>query len=160
MTFSQLLERFATAVEQGDGDALAALFTEDGVYDDYFFGPCRGRPAIKAMLAHFYEGGEGFRWEFLDPVANEAMGYAHYRFSYTSRHPDAKGARVCFDGISRLRLSGGLIAQYSEVFDRGMALAQQAFDGARIARIAQKYAARLKEQPAWAAHLAPPGERN
>jgi hypothetical protein len=30
--FSQMLERFAAAVEANDGAGLAALFTTDGVY--------------------------------------------------------------------------------------------------------------------------------
>ena len=55
MTFADLVERFARAAVAGDGDALADLFTPDGTYDDYFFGPCRGRAAIKDMLAHFAE---------------------------------------------------------------------------------------------------------
>ena len=51
MEFKQLVERFAAAAAAGNGDALADLFTPDGTYEDYFFGPCSGRDAIKAMLA-------------------------------------------------------------------------------------------------------------
>ena len=66
MEFSELVSRFAAAAASGNGDALADLFTPDGTYDDYFFGPSTGREAIKAMLAHFSDGGQNFRWEFFD----------------------------------------------------------------------------------------------
>jgi ketosteroid isomerase-like protein len=152
MDLSAHLKRFAAAVEAGDGDALANLFTPDGVYDDYFFGPQNGRQAIKTMLAHFSDGGRDFRWDFFDPVLQGDLGYASYRFSYTSKAPEAEGARVTFDGISRIAIDGGLIKHYSEVFDRGMALAQQNFAPERMRRIGQKYAAALKVRPDWARH--------
>lgn len=153
MDLATHLKRFAAAVEAGDGDALANLFTEDGVYDDYFFGPQKGRESIKTMLAHFYEGGGDFRWDFFDPILQGDLGYASYRFSYTSKAAEAQGARVAFDGISRIAVKDGLITSYSEVFDRGMALAQQNFAPERIRRIGQKYAAALKARPDWSRHV-------
>jgi hypothetical protein len=149
-----MLDKFSAAVESGDGHALADLFTDDGVYDDYFFGPSEpGRKGICDMLAHFYEGGADFKWEFFDPIAAGNLGYASYRFSYTSRLPEANGARVVFEGISRLTLEEGRIKRYSEVFDRGMALAQQDFAPERLKRIALKFAGRLKAAPEAAGHL-------
>ena len=153
MSFQRLLDRFAAAAASGDGDALADLFTPQGTYDDYFFGPNTGREAIKTMLAHFADGGRDFCWEFFDPVAGDTLGYASYRFSFSSKRPEAKGARVAFDGIARFDLEGGRIRRYSEVFDRGMALAQQEFEPERLRKIALKYAAGLKQQPGWAAHV-------
>lgn len=155
MDLRPMLAKFSAAVESGNGDALADLFTENGVYDDYFFGPSEpGRAGIRDMLAHFYEGGEGFKWEFFDPVASGSLGYASYRFSYTSKLPDAKGARVVFEGISRFELEDGRIRRYSEVFDRGAALAQQDFAPERLKKIALKYASRLKARPEAKWHLA------
>ena len=154
MDLTGMLAKFSAAVEAGNGDALADLFTADGIYDDYFFGPSEpGRAGIRAMLAHFYEGGEAFKWEFFDPVAQGAIGYASYRFSYTSKLADAKGARVVFEGISRFEFAGGLIRRYSEVFDRGMALAQQDFAAERMKKSALRYAGRLKARPEAKAHL-------
>ena len=153
MDFTKLVNGFAAAAAAGDGDALADLFTPDGTYDDYFFGPHTGREAIKQMLAHFAEGGRDFRWEFHDPVQAGNLGYAAYRFSYTSTHPDANSARVVFDGIGRFELDGDRIRRYSEVFDRGMALAQQAYAPERVSRILQRYAAALKASPEWKSHL-------
>lgn len=155
MRLSETLERFAAAVAANDGPALADLFTGSGVYDDYFFGPSEPGPkGITDMIAHFHEGGRDFRWEFYDVVEAGALGYAGYRFSYNATHPDAKDARVVFEGISRFELEGGRIARYSEVFDRGMALAQQDFAPERLKKVALKYAGRLKARPEAARHVA------
>jgi limonene-1,2-epoxide hydrolase len=152
MEFAELVKKFAAAAASGNGDALADLFTADGTYDDYFFGPSKGREAIKKMLGHFSEGGSNFRWDFFDPVQAGNVGYASYRFSFDSRRAEAKGARVAFDGIGRFDLEGGRIKRYSEVFDRGMALAQQEFEGERLRKIGLKYATSLKARPEWAKH--------
>ena len=153
MDFEQLLRHLALAVETADGEALADCFTDDGVYEDYFFGRKQGRQGLREMLAHFYQGAENFRWEFFDAVCAGDKGYARYRFSYDSLQPQAKGVRVGFDGISCLELRNGLIAHYREVFDRGMALAQQNFEPARIVRLEMKHAAALRASPEWAAHF-------
>lgn len=161
VAIDQVLARFAAAVEADDAAALAACFTPDGVYDDYFFGPHEGPEGIARVLAGFYQGGRAFRWTFHDAVAVGTRGYARYRFSYTSTAPEAQaapeaqGARVCFDGIACLELDTdtGLIRHYSEVFDRGMALAQQNFAPERIAKIARRYGDALKARAEWAAHL-------
>ena len=41
-SFAKLLKTFADAVETNDGPGLAQLFTEDGVYEDGFFGSHTG----------------------------------------------------------------------------------------------------------------------
>lgn len=152
MEFAELLEAFASAAARGDGDALADLFTPDGTYVDYFFGAYTGREAIKTMLAHFAEGGRDFRWEFHAPAHAGDIAYASYCFSFTATRPEANNARVVFDGMARFDLEGGRIKRYSEVFDRGMALAQQAYEPERLAKIGQRYARALKDQPEWARH--------
>jgi SnoaL-like domain len=153
MEIGELVKRFAAAAASGNGDALADLFTAEGTYDDYFFGPSTGRDAIKTMLAHFADGGSDFRWEFFDPVQAGNVGYASYRFSFNSKRPEAKGARVVFDGIGRFDLEDGRIRRYSEVFDRGMALAQQEFEPERLRKIGLKYASGLKAKPEWKGHV-------
>ena len=154
MRLSETLERFAAAVATNNGNTLADLFTDSGVYDDYFFGPSKpGRQGIVDMIAHFHDGGRDFRWEFYDVVEAGPLGYAGYRFSYNATHPDAKDARVVFEGISRFELEAGRIKRYSEVFDRGMALAQQDFAPERLKKVALKYADRLKARPEAKGHL-------
>lgn len=158
MDFPLLLNRFARAIEQRDADGLADLFTDDGVYDDYFFGAAQpGRAGVSATVDHFYEGGANYRWEFFSPLASDNLGYASYRFSYDSILPEAKRARVVFDGISRFDLEAGRIKRYSEVFDRGMALAQVGFAPERLQKIGLRYARELKSVPAIAPHLVSDG---
>ena len=91
MDFLALLSRFAKAVGANDGAAFSSLFTEDGVYDDGFFGEYKGRKAIADMLQHFHDTGSNYRWDFFDPLSDGRTGYARYRFSYASGMPGAEG---------------------------------------------------------------------
>jgi SnoaL-like domain len=131
-SFTALLTTFAEAVQANHGQRLATLFTQNGVYEDGFFGAHTGRAAIAAMLQRFHDTGSGYFWEFVDPVSNGAIGYARFRFSYTSRLPESMGRAVLFEGISCFRFRAELISHYSEAFDRGVALAQLAFPAERI----------------------------
>lgn len=155
MEFSKLLVRLAQAVETRDADLLADCFTADGIYEDYFYGAKQGRDGLREMLEHFYAGARDFRWEFLQPVSDGKVGYAAYRFSYTSLQSGAEGRRVAFEGISCCQLRDGRIARYREVFDRGLALVQQDFAAERIARIESRYAGVLRDSPEWSGHFQP-----
>jgi SnoaL-like protein len=137
--FGELLAAFAAAVVANDGAGLAAMFTPDGIYDDGFFGRHQGRAAVVAMLQRFHDTGSDYRWDFCDPVRAGAVGYARFRFSYLSRLPEAEGRPVTFDGISRFRFNAdGLIAEYGEAFDRGVALVQLGFPAERIRRVLER----------------------
>ena len=140
--FGELLSRFARAATANDGTGFSALFTEDGVYDDGFFGEYHGRKAIAGMLQHFHDTGSNYRWDFFDLVSDGRSGYARYRFSYASGVPGAEGKPVMFEGISHFVFRDGLIARYAEAFDRGMALAQQDFAAERIKKVLLKLAGR------------------
>lgn len=152
-TFAALLKTFSACVAANDGEGLARLFTPEGTYDDYFFGPHSGRPAIAAMLGRFHQGGEQFRWEFLDPLSDGKFGYARYRFSYRSKVAGSVGRPIAFEGISALRLQDGLIEHYGEVFDRGVAFAQLGFAPGKVARLLEKYARAQNAQPGFRAHI-------
>jgi len=152
-SFAALLTTFAEAVQANDGPGLADLFTEDGVYEDGFFGSHSGRPAIAAMLQRFHDTGSSYLWEFLDPVGNGAVGYARFRFSYASRLPESLGRPVLFEGISCFRFRSDLIARYSEAFDRGVALVQLGFPAERIRRILDRAAAAQNQPPEARRHL-------
>ncbi len=143
--FNALLERFTNAIESGDGRALAALFTEDGVYDDGFYGANRGRDGIARMLEEeFWGHAEGFRWRMVDPVCDGRVGYARYLFSYRSKLPGVEGRHVMFDGMCQFTFDGDLIASYREQFNTGMAMAQLDFAPERIAKNLAKRAATLR----------------
>ena len=143
--FKNVVEKFTTAVESNDGDALAALFTEDGVYCDGFYGEFVGRVAIATMLRdHFWGHAEGFNWEMSNLLSDGTQGYATYLFSYDSMLPEAVGKRVVFDGIAHFLFKEGLIERYEEIFNTGMAQAQLDFDPIRIKKHLLKRAEQLK----------------
>lgn len=148
-----LLNTFATALQNRDSAGLASCFTPDGVYDDYFFGPRQGPEGINETVEHFYKGGKAYRWDFTECAGNDRLAFASYNFSYISNAPTARSERILFDGIARLELRDGLILRYSEVFDRGMALAQQNFPPEQICKIVNRYADGLRQRPGWSRHV-------
>jgi hypothetical protein len=148
-----LLKRFAAAVEANDGQGLAQLFTENGTYEDGFFGAHIGRPSIAAMLQRFHDTGRDYLWEFLDPVSDGIVGYARFRFSYASLLAESLGRPVLFEGMSCFHLRDGLIAYYREAFDRGLALVQLDFPAERIRRVLERAAAAQNQLPKARWHL-------
>ena len=114
-SFNRLLGDFAAAVEAGNGRALAALFTEDGVYEDIFYGEFHGRDAIRDMLEQiFWRDARDFLWEFRSPAAADGIGYASWLFSYTSTTEHNNGKRCGFEGVGVFHLRDGLIARYED----------------------------------------------
>lgn len=154
MRFADLLTVFTAAVVANDGEGLASLFTEDGTYEDGFFGAHSGRTAIAAMLQRFHDTGRDYFWEFLDPVSDGVIGYARFRFSYASLLPEAAGRPVFFSGMSCFHFRDGLIAHYREAFDRGLALFQLGFPAERVKRVLEKAAAAQNQSPEARRHLA------
>jgi ketosteroid isomerase-like protein len=94
MNTTAMLRAFCDAVEQRNGAAFAALFTEDGVYHDVFYGAFTGRAKIAEMIDDwFYRTATDFRWDMHTPVSDGQTLYARYTFSYRSLLPEANGAR-------------------------------------------------------------------
>ena len=151
--FPALLRSFAAAVMANDGAALARLFTDDGVYEDGFFGAHKGHDEIVRMLARFHATGTDYRWDFFDPLADGRIGYARWRFSYASKMPGAEGKPVVFEGTSLFEFRGERIARYSEAFDRGVALVQQDFPAERLKKILVKTAQAQNATPECREHL-------
>lgn len=151
--FAARLERFAAAVAAGDAAGFAALYAPDACYDDGFFGMHRGRAAIAAMLERFHAGGEAFRWQFVEPLADDRIGYARYLFSYRSKQPESPGRLIVFDGMARFVFgSDALIADYAEVFDRGVAFVRLGYAEPRVAKLIARYAQpddRVRAHLAW-----------
>src|SRR5215510_9523387 len=116
MKTEQLLRAFCDAVEQRNGKAFAELFTEDGVYHDVFYGAFPGRAKIAEMIDDvFYRTATDFRWDMLSPMTDGKTLYAHYTFSYRSTLPEAKEARVMFEGVAMMKRRDGKIVEYHEV---------------------------------------------
>lgn len=155
MTPTDLLSRFTSTVEGGDGAAFAALFTSDGVYHDVFYGEFRGRERIAAMLTDwFHRDARDFRWDMHDPVCDGTTLYARYVFSFTSKLKGAEGRRAVFEGVSIMTLKDGLIAQYHEVANTAPGLVDLGFPPDRLAKRFAKEGADLKSRSEAARHLA------
>ena len=150
-----MLRTFCDAVEKHDGAAFAALFTEDGVYHDVFYGAFAGRTRIAQMIDDvFYRTAEDFRWDMHDPVSDGRTLYARYTFSYRSKLREAKGGRAMFEGVAVMTLRDGLIAEYHEVANTATAFVDMNFAPERIAMILRKQGAALKARPEMQRHLA------
>jgi ketosteroid isomerase-like protein len=149
-----MLRAFCAAVEQHNGTAFAALFTEDGVYHDVFYGAFAGRAKIAEMIDDwFYRSADDFRWDMHDPVSDGKTLYVRYSFSYRSKLPEAKGARAMFEGVAIMKLREGLIAEYHEVANTAPAFVDLNFAPERIKKIMAKQGAALKARPEMKRHL-------
>ena len=154
MTIAAMLDTFCRAVERRDGKTFASLFTEDGVYHDVFYGAFEGRERIAAMIDDwFYRTASDFRWRMHDPVSDGRTLYARYTFSYRSLLPEAKGARVMFEGVAIMTLKDGLIASYHEVANTATGFVDMNFAPERMAKIFAKQAKSLRERPEMREHL-------
>jgi ketosteroid isomerase-like protein len=154
MNASAMLRAFCDAVEQRNGAAFAALFTEDGVYHDVFYGPFEGRAKIADMINDwFYRTATDFRWDMHEPVSDGETLYARYTFSYRSLLPEARGARAMFEGVAIMKLRGGKIASYHEVANTATGFVDMNFAPERIARIVAKQGSALKARPEMKRHL-------
>jgi ketosteroid isomerase-like protein len=150
-----MLRAFCDAVERRDGATFAALFTENGVYHDVFYGAFEGRPKIAEMIdEHFYRTATDLRWDMHAPVSDGETLYARYTFSYRSQLAEAKGARAMFEGVAIMKLHDGAIAEYREVANTAPAFVDMNFAPERIAKFAAKQGAALKARPEMRRHLA------
>ena len=155
MNAEPMLKLFCGAVERRDGKSFAALFTDDGVYHDVFYGSFEGRERIAAMIDDwFYRTATDFRWDMHDPVSDGKTLYARYTFSYRSTLPEAKGARVMFEGVAIMALRDGKIASYREVANTAPAFATMNFAPERIVKLIKRQGDELRAQPEMQRHLA------
>ena len=154
MECADLLKEFTAAATAGDGARFAALFTDDGVYHDVFYGAFTGRAAIADMLENrFHRDAENFMWDMHDPVQQGDLIYARYVFSYDSKLADAAGRRGLFEGVAILRLQDGAIADYREVANVGPGLARLGFAPDRLSKLMRRFADALAGRPESQQHL-------
>jgi ketosteroid isomerase-like protein len=155
MSITAMLRAFCDAVEARDGAAFAALFTEDGVYHDVFYGTFEGRAKIADMIDDwFYRTATDFRWDMHAPVSDGETLYARYTFSYRSTLPEANNGRAMFEGVAIMQLRDGRIARYHEVANTAPGFVDMNFAPERIAKIAARQGAALKARPEMKRHLA------
>jgi len=154
MTFDELLAAFTDRVEARDGAGLAALFTEDGVYHDVFYGSFEGRERIAELIDDwFHRTAHHFRWDMKERLASGDFGMARYVFSYETKLPEAAGERVMFEGVALMKLRDGKIAEYHEVADTGPAFAQLKFAPERTVKVMQRLADGLRAREESRRHI-------
>ena len=147
MDFIGIINTFTKAVETNNGAKLASLFTEDGIYDDYIYGPFEGRKNIELMIKdHFYSDAKDFLWEMYDPVSQGNIGYARYRFSFTSTMEISKGKRVAVPGMAFFHFENKLIRYYAESVNGGIPMAQLNLPAKKIKRVFEKWSERSLNQ--------------
>jgi hypothetical protein len=155
--FAGLLNRFTLSAESGDGARFARHFTEDAVYHDYIYGPHKGRADIAHMMQNlFHRDAAEYRWEMFDPVFDGEQGYAWSLSSFTSKVPQFAGQRVVIDGMSRIVVRDGLIAEYREAVNGGVAMAQLGVEPDRMAKVFTRWSEWLRDRPETKAYLARP----
>jgi ketosteroid isomerase-like protein len=142
--FAALVARLGAAATAGDGTAFAACFTPDGVYHDYIYGPHEGRAAIADMLENlFHRDAADYDWTFLEPVTDGRIGYARSLSRFVSKIEEFKGRPVAIDGISRFVLKDGLIGEYFESVNGGVAMTQLGVAPERMAKILRRWSDRF-----------------
>jgi ketosteroid isomerase-like protein len=153
--FAALVARLGAAATIGDGQAFAACFTPDGVYHDYIYGPHRGRAAIADMLANlFHRDATDYHWQFLDPITDGNIGYARSLSRFLSTIAEFQGRPIVIDGISRFVLADGLIAEYRESVNGGVAMTQLGVSPERMAKVFRRWTDRFLAEPEVAAYRA------
>ena len=147
--FAALLEEMTRAAEAADGARFARCFTEDAVYHDYIYGPHKGRADIAHMLENLFrrDAADDYRWEMFDPVFDGAQGYAWSLSSFTSLVPAYSGKFVVIDGMSRFIIRDGLICEYRESVNGGVAMHQLGVEPARMDGVFRRWSRWLKERP-------------
>ena len=154
--FASLLRDFTRSAESGDGARFASHFTEDAVYHDYIYGPHTGRESIADMLVNlFHRDATDYDWRMFDPVFNGEMGYAWSLSKFKSTIPEFKDKHVVIDGMSRFLIRDGLIAEYRESVNGGVAMAQLGVAPERMEKVMKRWAGWLRERPDVRKYLKP-----
>ena len=155
--FAGLLNEFTLSAESGDGARFASHFTDDAIYYDYIYGAHRGRADIAHMMQGlFHRDAADYRWKMFDPVFDGIKGYAWSLSSFTSKIEQFKGQRVVIDGMSRFIVRDGLVAEYRESVNGGVAMTQLGVAPDRMTKVFERWTGWLKEQPETLDYLARP----
>jgi hypothetical protein len=91
-----------------------------------------------------------------DPVFDGEKGYAWSLSSFTSKIPQFAGKPVVIDGMSRFILRDGLIAEYRESVNGGVAMAQLGVEPERMRKVFKRWTGWLTERPETIDYLARP----
>jgi hypothetical protein len=108
------------------------------------------------MQELFHRDAADYRWEMFDPVFDGTKGYAWSLSSFTSKIPQFKGRPVVIDGMSGFIVHDGLIAEYREQVNGGVAMAQLGIAPDRMTKVFTRWTGWLRERPETVEYLARP----
>jgi len=110
---TQVIERLYGAMNEHDGDGMAACYADDAVFEDPAFGELRdGR--VKDMWRMLCAGAKDLKVDLREHGADGDGGHAHWVATYTFR----TGRHVVNDIQGTFRFGAdGLIADHRDVFD-------------------------------------------
>ena len=107
----ELIERFYSAFDRHDGDAMAACYAPDAHFSDPVFTDLRGdQPG--AMWRMLTSRAEDLEVELVEHEAEDEWGSAHWLADYTF----STGRRVHNDIRADFRFEQGLIAEHRDAF--------------------------------------------
>jgi len=109
----QVIERFYTAFDQGDGDTMAACYAPEVRFSDPVFPDLRG-PRAGMMWRMLTDTPGDLRIELLEHEADESKGSAHWVARYTFTDT---GRPVVNDIQATFRFRDGLIVEHHDEFD-------------------------------------------
>ena len=151
--FADKLESFVQAVEQRDGAAFGALFTEDAVYHDAIYGAVHGRAAIAEMLVDdWYKDGDRWIWDMHEPVCDDQQGYARYVASFTSLNRFSLENRIVARGVAMFEFKDGLFSAYHEVANGTPVLWDLNVRGEHLERVVQRMADEQRDSASLSEH--------
>lgn len=106
---ADLIERFYSAFNRHDGDAMAACYAPDAHFSDPVFTDLRGEEP-GAMWRMLTARADDLEVELVEHDSSSARWLAHYTFTQTGRHVD-NDVRASFE------FADGLIADHHDDFD-------------------------------------------
>lgn len=153
MSPQETVQAFNKAIASVDGEAVAALFAEDGVYHDLVYGPQVGRAAIRDLFRRVRESGSDYRADMEDVVCSDTQAYGRYRFSFTTANGSYAGRRVAIEGVGHFTFENGLISHYQETANQGLTLVQLGMEPGKIEKALKRWAIELLSGPKMQRHL-------
>jgi ketosteroid isomerase-like protein len=112
-TNAQLIEKFYTAFQQRDGEAMGACYAADVKFADEVFPDLVGDRA-RGMWKMLCARATDLKIEFRDVQATDTEGSAHWDAHYTFT---ATGRKVVNRIDARFKFANGLISEHRDAFD-------------------------------------------
>lgn len=113
-----VIEQMFDAWNSRDADKVAALFSEDGVYEDVAAGHIsRGRAEVRKWAAGAFADIENFKIEVVSSSFHSGGGVAEWVWSGTDKGLFKTGKNFSVRGVSIIEVRRGKISRYKEFYD-------------------------------------------